>query len=199
MTALLLGLLLVAPPPESDESYVVRPPVPVPEAGFPRVTRDTRSAEWGFTAAVGIGAVTDRASPGVVLWGGVRRWLAPNVIAGGLVTFQQFDRVSIVGALARFELATRTDRDRLFPTFSVYLGAGPELFSSTAGTSAGVKLVVGVHLPTLWTSLVDDRPFPFRLAGWELLLLLPLALEAQFRTGGGSVPSSTAVVVAIAL
>ena len=51
-----------------------------------------------------------------MLWGGVRRWLGPDVIAGGLVSYQQFDRLVDLALLARIEFAT-TDRERLFPTF----------------------------------------------------------------------------------
>jgi hypothetical protein len=151
MTALLLlGLLLVdppPPPPESDaapaaksappDEAVVRPAVPVPEAGFQREFREARQPEWGFTAAVGVGAIADRGEAGVVLWGGVRRWLGPNVIAGGLVSYQQFDRLVDLALLARIEIATRTDRERLFPTFSAYVGAGPELFSVPRARPAG--------------------------------------------------------------
>src|SRR5438445_691538 len=68
MTALLLlGLLLVDPPPPPPEpdpapaakaappdEAVVRPAVPVPEAGFQRQFRESRQPEWGFTAAVGM-------------------------------------------------------------------------------------------------------------------------------------------------
>jgi hypothetical protein len=212
MTALLLtGLLLVdpAPPaPEPDpataakpappEEGVVRPAVPVPEAGFQIDLRDSRQPEWGFTVAVGVGAITDGDQAGVAIWGGVRRWLGPNVIVGGLVSYQRFDRLVDLAVLARIEIATRTDRERLFPTFSVYAGAGPELFSGPSGASGGMRLVVGVHLPTLWSG-INGAMRPSNDVVLALMLLLPLAVEVQFRTGGGAVASSTALVVALAL
>ena len=176
----------------------MRRAVPVPEAGFQRQFRESRQPEWGFTAAVGVGAIADCGEAGVVLWGGVRRWLGPNVIAGGLVSYQQFDRLVDLALLARIEIATRTDRERLFPTFSAYVGAGPELFSGPSGASGGVRLVAGVHLPTIWSGIYGAMR-PVNDVGLALMLLLPLAVEVQFRTGGGRVAPSTAVVVALAL
>ncbi len=104
---LLLGLLLADPPPPAPEpdtktpgppeETVVRPPVPVPEGGFLRPQfPDARRPEWGFTAAVGMGARVDSYQQGLALWGGVRRWLGDNAIIGGVASFQQF---SLVGHL----------------------------------------------------------------------------------------------------
>jgi hypothetical protein len=191
---LLLGLLLADPPPaepaESPDESVVRPAVP--EAGLPR---ELRPPMWGFTAAVGIGGIMDSYRDGIVVWGGVRRWLGPSFIAGGLVSFQQFGDLNDLAVLTRFELATMRKHDRLFPSFSAYVGAGPELFTNAHGTSCGLRLAVGTHLPTICSGISG---YAHELIG-ALFLLVPTAVELQFRTGGGAVRSSTAIVFAMAL
>ena len=95
-------------------------------------------------------------------------------------------------------LATRTDREALFATFSTYVGAGPGLFTGPSGTSAGARLVVGMHLPTIWSGIYGGIR-PSNDLGLALMLLLPFAVEIQFRTGAGSVAPSTAFVLALAL
>ena len=58
--------------------------------------------------------------------------------------------------------------------------------------------MAGVHLPTIWSGIYGAMR-PVNDVGLALMLLLPLAVEVQFRTGGGRVAPSTAVVVALAL
>ena len=67
-----------------------------------------------------------------------------------------------------------------------------------SGRPLGCRLVAGVHLPTIWSGIYGAMR-PVNDVGLALMLLLPLAVEVQFRTGGGRVAPSTAVVVALAL
>ena len=55
-----------------------------------------------------------------------------------------------------------------------------------------------MHLPTIWSGIYGAMR-PVNDVGLALMLLLPLAVEVQFRTGGGRVAPSTAVVLALAL
>jgi hypothetical protein len=205
MAPLLLLTLLCAPiPDDAPEPARVRPAVPVPSAGA--ALRDERRPPWGLTLGVGANAPLDaRSGLGVAAWAGARRWVAPHLIVSGLASYQQFAHsdartyragVQALAAIARIEIASERDRWP-FPMFSLYLGVGPELLVTPWNSGMGARAVVGLHLPSaarLWSGTFASNDL-----GMLFVLLAPLALELQFRTGAAGVSPSTGFVIAVAI
>jgi hypothetical protein len=205
MAPLLLLALLCAPiPDDAADPARVQPAAPVPEAGT--ALRGERRSPWGLTLGVGADAPLDaRSGPGLAVWAGARRWVAPHLIVSGLASYQQFAfsdaqtyraRVQAFAAVARIEMASERDRWP-FPIFSLYLGAGPELLVTPWSRGMGARAVVGLHLPSLarlWSGYFASNDL-----GMLFVVLAPLALELQFRTGAAGVPPSTGLVIAFAI
>jgi hypothetical protein len=205
MAPLLLLALLCAPmPDDAAEPARVQSAAPVPEAGT--ALRDERRSPWGLTLGVGADAPLDaRSAPGVAVWAGARRWVAPHLIVSGLASYQQFGLseartyragVQAFAAVARIEMVSERDRWP-FPIFSLYLGAGPELLFTPWSWGMGARAVVGLHLPSL--ARLWSGAFASNDLGMLFVVLAPLALELQFRTGAAGVPPSTGLVIAFAI